>query len=83
MPRRSYYQVHHLAGNVAVLVGDDERHVAIPLSRLPRNTAEGVVLSVPQGQSGTPSWSAATVDIAEARRRLGDRNGTGEIHEST
>ncbi len=72
MPKRAYYQVHHISGNVAVLVGDDDKQVAVPLSRLPRVTTERAVLSVPLNSSGAPSWSAATVDIAEARRRLGD-----------
>lgn len=83
MPRRSYYQVHHLSGNVAVLLGDDQRQVAVPLSRLPRNATEGVVLSVPLSKSGAPSWSAAKVDVAEGRRRLGQSGDHDEANEST
>jgi hypothetical protein len=68
MPRR-YYAVDQISGGVAVLVDDDRRPIAVPLNRLPRSTQQGALLAIPLDRSGTPSWSDATVDVAETRRR--------------
>jgi hypothetical protein len=68
MPRR-YYAVDQISGGVAVLVDDDRRPIAVPLHRLPRSTQQGALLAIPLDRSGTPSWSDATVDVAETRRR--------------
>jgi hypothetical protein len=69
---RRYYTVARINGPVALLVDDAKQHIAVPLSRLPRGTTDGVVLSVPLDHAGTASWSEAIIDEDEARLRLGD-----------
>ena len=69
---RRYYTVVRTNGPVALLVDDAKQHIAVPLSRLPRGTADGAVLSVPLDPAGTALWSKAFIDEDEARLRLGD-----------
>ncbi|KPJ96072.1 MAG: hypothetical protein AMS18_01700 [Gemmatimonas sp. SG8_17] len=65
-----YYAVEQINGDVAVLLDDDRRPIAVPLNRLPRSTQQGALLAIPLDLSGTPSWSDARVDVAETRRRM-------------
>ncbi len=70
MTPRRYYAVEQINGGVAVLLDDDRRPIAVPLSRLPRSTQQGALLAIPVDLFGTPSWSDARVDVAETRRRI-------------
>jgi hypothetical protein len=72
MSPRRYYAVEQINGGVAVLLDDDRRPIAVPLNRLPRSTQQGALLTIPLDLFGTPSWSDASVDVAETRRRMQD-----------
>jgi hypothetical protein len=68
-----YYRVARVAGAVALLLDDEQLQIAVPLVRLPRRTAGGVLLSVPLNAAGTPSWSDAEIDEEEAKRRVSEQ----------
>jgi hypothetical protein len=69
MPPKRYYAVRHINQRVAVLLDDDKQQIAVPLNRLPAGIEKGDLLGVPTDQSGTPSWSDASIDHAERERR--------------
>ena len=68
---RRYYTVVGISGPVALLVDDDNRQTAFPMSRLPRGTRGGSLLAVPLNAAGTPSLADAEIDVDEAKRRAG------------
>lgn len=66
-----YYAVDQVKGRVAVLIDEELHHIAVPLSRLPKNIKHGNRLAVPIDPTGTPAWSdaaIATEDHDEAER---------------
>ena len=64
-----YYAVDQITGQIAVLADDEGRNVALPLARLPKGISAGSVLSIRLDNAGTPAWSTAEIDDAEAKRR--------------
>ncbi len=72
MPARHFFAVDRIEGQIARLVDDEERRIAVPVVRLPRGVTAGDVLSIPLDDAGTPAWSAARIDADEAKRRLGE-----------
>lgn len=56
-----YYAVDQVKGRVALLVDEEQHHMAVPLGRLPKNVKSGSRLAVPIDPTGTPAWSEATI----------------------
>ena len=56
-----YYAVDQVKGRVVVLVDEELHHIAVPLSRLPKNIKHGNRLAVPIDPTGTPAWSDAAI----------------------
>jgi len=72
--RRSY-AVDRIESGRAVLLGDhDARAVEVPVTSLPIEVREGMVLAVPLDARGRPDWGRAERDEAEERRRLAEGN---------
>jgi len=72
MPASRIWVVDRVEPPVAVVVADDdERQVAVPLSRLPASVQAGAVLRVPEADGG-PDWEAAKVDEELRRARIQD-----------
>jgi hypothetical protein len=74
-PAESLWTVDRIEGGVAVLVNEVGHGASVPLSRLPPQTAPGVVLAIPIEQN-VPNWSAAMIDGAETLRRRGEERQT-------
>ena len=72
MASTRFYAVDQINGQIAVLADDEGRSVALPLSRLPEGVSAGCVLSILLDDAGTPAWSSAEIDDAEAKRRSED-----------
>ena len=64
-----FYVIDRLEGEVAVVVGDDDRTFELPRRQLPKGSREGSVLRVPDSK-GPPDWAKAELDEEERRRRL-------------
>ncbi len=71
----SRWTVDRIENGVAVLLNDVGHSASVPLSRLPPQTAPGIVLAVPIEQN-VPNWSAAMIDSAETLRRRGEKEQT-------
>ena len=69
MASTRYYAVNQINGQIAVMADDEGRNVALPLARLPKGVTTGCVLSIRLDNAGTPAWSTAEIDEAEAARR--------------
>ena len=74
-PAESRWTVDRIENGVAVLLNDVGHGASVPLSRLPPQTAPGVVLAIPIEQN-VPNWSAAMIDSAETLRRRGESERT-------
>jgi len=64
-----FYVIDRLEGEVAVLVGDDDRTFELPRRQLPKGSREGSVLRVTESK-GAPDWARAELDEGERRRRV-------------
>ncbi len=64
-----FYVVDRIEGTTAVLIDDDGHSASVPIDRLPRETAEGVVLRVTFEAASVPNWSRSTLDKVETERR--------------
>jgi hypothetical protein len=69
MSKERHYAVDQIKGAVAVLLDEEQHQIVVPLTRLPRSSKNGIVLTVPIDETGTPDWSGAAIDEAEANRR--------------
>ncbi len=69
MASEQLYAVDRIQQRTAVLVDDDEHHVLVPMSRLPRELKAGHVLRIPINEAGTPDWGRAWIDEEETRHR--------------
>ena len=74
-PTESRWTVDRIENGVAVLLNEEGHGASVPLSRLPPQTAPGVVLAIPVEQN-VPNWSAAMIDSAETLRRRGESERT-------
>lgn len=69
MPTEKLYAADRIKRGHAVLIGEAEDEVSVPLSELPAGVKEGSVLRVPVGASGELDWPAARIDEEETVRR--------------
>jgi hypothetical protein len=69
MASEQLYAVDRIQQRTAVLVGEDQHHVLVPMSRLPRELKAGHVLRVPTNEEDTPDWGRAWIDEEETRQR--------------
>ena len=56
-----YYAIDQVKGRVVLLVDEEQHHIAVPLSRLPKNIRPGNRLAVPIDPTDTPAWSDAAI----------------------
>lgn len=69
--RSGMFVVDRREGRTLVIVGDDDRSVDVPVTRVPKTCrVEGAVLRVPIDDAGEPYWEDARRDRGEERRRL-------------
>jgi hypothetical protein len=62
MIKQRRFAVEQIEGAVAVLLDEERHQIVVPLNRLPRSSRNGVLLSVPLDETGTPHWSAAAIE---------------------
>jgi hypothetical protein len=73
-----FYVVDRIEGDIAVLVGDDNKSFDVPRRQLPKGTREGSVFRLTKTIKGQPDWTMAELDEVERKRRLKEMKETVE-----